>query len=294
MLAKVHAALSVIGSADRGRKHAAQDFYRVHPKLVERLEALLGGQLPQGLRMLDLGCGYGYPNVTLFQADGMDVCGVDVEPVFFRDGRFASFREGLREKGLLRALSYAVPRYDEFRHYTSELGSLAGADLEPRALSLQTYDGRHLPFPDDSFSVVYSNAVLEHVEDLPAYVDEAARVLRPGGVVDMLWHNFYSPSGGHRFEAEVTRSPWGHVTGESPPRCFLNRKKPEEVRLEFERRLRVLRVVGAGSNQMLEGDAGFEPEGAGELSDDWRSRLPGLSDRLLTTTHFVIQAVKPE
>ena len=40
-------------------------------------------------------------------------------------------------------------------------------------------------------------------------MDETTRVLRAGGVIDMLWHNFYSPSGGHRVEEEVARSPWG-------------------------------------------------------------------------------------
>ncbi len=289
---KLRTVLSVAGSADRARRHAVQDVENVHPKLRARLEGLLGKPLSSELGMLDLGCGYGYPNVILFKAEGIDVCGVDVEPVFFRDGRPAAFRRGMREKGLLRALNCAGPGYSESLRYHAELAALSGVDVDHQALSLHTYDGCHLPFADEAFSVIYSNAVLEHVEDLSAFVEEAARVLSPGGVVDMLWHNFYSPSGGHRFEADVAASPWGHVTGESPPACFLNKKKPDEIRTEFEKRLRVLRVVGAASNQSLEGDADFEREGASLLNDDWRAKLSGLPDRLLTTCHFVIQAVK--
>ena len=38
-----------------------------------------------------------------------------------------------------------------------------------------------LPFPDDMFDLVYSCCVAEHLKDRTRTVDEAARVLRPGG-----------------------------------------------------------------------------------------------------------------
>jgi SAM-dependent methyltransferase len=285
-------ALSTIGSADRAREQARHDHENVYLRLRSRLAHRLGGPLPAGSRVLDLGCGYRYPNVALFHADGIDVSGADVEPVFFRDGRLATFRERRREKGLLRGISHAGPRFSECRSYYSELSRLAGVELEHGALSLHTYDGQRLPFADGTFTAVCSNAVLEHVEDLPAFVAELDRVLVPGGLVDMLWHNFYCPSGGHRLGSDEVASPWGHITGESPAPCFLNMKKPEEIEAVFGKRLTVLRVIGAGRDHSLEGEAGFEPEGAGLLDQQWRSRLPGLSDRLLTTRAFLIEAVK--
>jgi SAM-dependent methyltransferase len=39
----------------------------------------------------------------------------------------------------------------------------------------------NIPFPDDEFDVMVSAAVLEHVRNIGAMVDETARVLRPGG-----------------------------------------------------------------------------------------------------------------
>ncbi len=42
-------------------------------------------------------------------------------------------------------------------------------------------DGLALPFPDQSFDLILSQAVLEHVPDPQAAVDEMHRILRPGG-----------------------------------------------------------------------------------------------------------------
>jgi len=44
-------------------------------------------------------------------------------------------------------------------------------------------DAENLPFPDETFDVVYGCAALHHALDLPRMVAEMARVTRPGGVV---------------------------------------------------------------------------------------------------------------
>lgn len=46
---------------------------------------------------------------------------------------------------------------------------------------VQPYDGSHFPFPDESFDVVFSSNVLEHVPDLPQMHSESMRVLKRDG-----------------------------------------------------------------------------------------------------------------
>ena len=273
-------------------EHAVHDFQDVYLNLKDRVVQLLGDRRLDDARVLDLGCGYTYPNVALFQAQGVAVCGADIEPVFFRDGRLAAFRARRRERGLLRAAYWAGPGYSGYRHYFATLAAVAHADIDHAALQLRTYDGRRLPFDDRSFDVVCSNAVLEHVDDLPAFAAETARVLRPGGVVDMVWHNFYSPSGGHRSPRDVELSPWGHITGESPPTCYLNRKPPEQMRSALEERLVVTRVTGCTLDGTLEGESGYSLEGVDRLDDDWRTKLPDLPAELLTTRAYLLQGVR--
>ena len=62
----------------------------------------------------------------------------------------------------------------------------ASADISNHARSREwpivDYDGSHIPFGDESFDIIYSSNVLEHVVDLDGLTSEMKRVLRPGGL----------------------------------------------------------------------------------------------------------------
>lgn len=80
---------------------------------------------------------------------------------------------------------------------------VTGVDLTPASIDLvrkrfalegvpgnaQVADAEHLPFPDNSFDVVYSFGVLHHTPNTQKAIDEVHRVLKPGGrIIIMLYH----------------------------------------------------------------------------------------------------------
>lgn len=128
-----------------------------------------------GKDVLDLGCGTGYG--TMLLADrARSVVGVDVST---------------------QAVQLA----------TAAAGDRPGARFEVIA----PLEERRLPFPDDSFDVVTSFQVMEHVADVALYVDEVARVLRPGGTFLCV-----TPDRTHRLLGR--QRPWNefHLTEFSP------------------------------------------------------------------------------
>lgn len=80
-------------------------------------------------------------------------------------------------------------------------GRVVGVDVSPRAIEAaerRAVDGRpefvlggglDLPFPDAAFDLVTSFQVLEHVPDPIAFLNELARVTRPGGQIILATPN---------------------------------------------------------------------------------------------------------
>jgi ubiquinone/menaquinone biosynthesis C-methylase UbiE len=113
-----------------------------------------------GKRLLEVGCGMG-TDLLQFARGGASVTGVDVTP-----------------------RSVEISR-EHFRVYDMKADfSLA--------------DAERLPFEDKSFDVFYSNGVLHHTPETQATVQEAHRVLKPGGRAKVML--YYRPSWNYWFE----------------------------------------------------------------------------------------------
>jgi SAM-dependent methyltransferase len=111
-------------------------------------------------RVLDAGCGGGGMPLSLAE-EARSVVGIDPAERF----QAAGVRLG-RERGM-RNLHFALA------------------------------DGMALPFPDRTFDLVLSHAVIEHVSDAPLYLRECARVLAPGGHVYLSTAPYLSFAGAH-------------------------------------------------------------------------------------------------
>jgi ubiquinone/menaquinone biosynthesis C-methylase UbiE len=116
--------------------------------VVAKLRKALGGGAPATFdRALEIGAGTGYFSLNLLQS------GVIREAVCTDISR-----------GML----------DELERSAEKLGV---------RVETARCDAQELPFPDDSFDLVFGHAVLHHLPDLDVAFREFRRVLRPGGRV---------------------------------------------------------------------------------------------------------------
>jgi len=156
-----------IARADR--KTIAADFLDLSKS--RKWTAELDRQVPlRGRQVLEIGSGFG-TNLALCIADfGADGYGVEPGGEGFGQGFVAS-----------RKL-------------------FAANGLDPQRIVNSI--GESLPFPNDSFDVVYSANVLEHTQNPEQVLREALRVLRPGGQLYMEMPNFLSYFEGHYMVVE--------------------------------------------------------------------------------------------
>lgn len=86
---------------------------------------------------------------------------------------------------------------NECSQMLSGIGAVTGLDVDPdvennRWLSKACiFDGKKMPFADNSFDACVSNFVLEHVSHPSEHFIEIARVLRPGGVYCLRTPNLF-------------------------------------------------------------------------------------------------------
>jgi ubiquinone/menaquinone biosynthesis C-methylase UbiE len=68
-------------------------------------------------------------------------------------------------------------------------------ELAGYAPDLRVSDAEHLPFPDDTFDIVYSYGVMHHSPDTQHCIREAWRVLKPGGTLRIMIYHHASLTG---------------------------------------------------------------------------------------------------
>lgn len=277
--------------ADAHRR-ASQDWACVYPQKVNRLRQLPLNPPMSNWRVLDVGCGFHYPQLALLSDSVGCIQGVDIEHVFYQDGLRRCISASMNGTNRWSSMKGGMEKWLYYAAYYHHLRSISRRRVPPRGCSLFSYDGTRLPFGDQSFDLLVSNAVLEHVLDMRVLVDECWRVLDDGGCVDMWWHNFFSMSGSHMPVHVRGRLPWGHLTGQlEVRRRDLNRMAPADVVSAFGRRFQILQVIRTDGRHRPAADPQFRSEGTGLLTDDLRNCL-GVSDEVLTTTGYVVQAQK--
>jgi len=72
---------------------------------------------------------------------------------------------------------------------------LTDQQVEDSGIDYKIYDGRHIPFADESFDLIWSSDVYEHLRFPKITVEETYRLLRPNGIavhlIDLKDHFSY-------------------------------------------------------------------------------------------------------
>ena len=127
------------------------DLDEYHFEKLHHLLRLVPFDGPGGRSVLEVGCGAG-TDLVRFAKGGADVTGVDLAPTAIEMARANFEQQGLRGR-------------------------------------FEVADGEQLPFPDDSFDLVYAHGVVQYTANPQRLVDECRRVLRPGGEAILQVYN---------------------------------------------------------------------------------------------------------
>lgn len=107
---------------------------------------------------------------------------------FGQDRRLAMVREWVDLEGArILDIGCGIGTYvRRFREFTDDVHGVEVEEERVREASeelpnIQVARGESLPFPDDHFDLVFSNEVIEHVDDDRRTIAEAVRVTRVGG-----------------------------------------------------------------------------------------------------------------
>jgi ubiquinone/menaquinone biosynthesis C-methylase UbiE len=141
----VNARYHDVAAADYDRKWGISYGAQGRAQVLGKLRRALGEDGARFGRTLEIGAGTGYFTLNLLRAGAVDsAVATDISP------------------GMLSELALSARRL--------------GLEVETACC-----DAAALPFPDDSFDLVFGHAVLHHLPDLEAAFAEFRRVLRPGG-----------------------------------------------------------------------------------------------------------------
>ncbi len=270
--------------------NADHDYDNVFCKSRKDIERLIPIALPDAY-ILVMGCGYRYPDVLLYAGCSKHVYGLDVRPQFYRDGFFRLYRyHRASGRGVPASLYKTFTERSGLRRYYARLSARSHALLRHADVNLASYGGEHVPYGDEMFDVVMSNAVLQHIMNLNVFFAESARIIKTGGLAYHVLHNYCSFSGSLFSEWYCEQHPWGHLRGiyRTNPR-HLNGERIGAVAELFSRWFDVENIIPISKDHSKKDvDESFTYEGEEHLTPALKEELLQYPEEELLTRSYLI------
>lgn len=279
--------LSMVRYGNAHNRDFAIEHYEFFNNMINKLSML--GLQTRNLRALEVGCGKAYWLTLLAHSYGMNVTGIDTEFTSSKN-KFSKYLSIFRDNGIERMLRTFV--WDRFyaTHYYQQLALLSPFPLNFNNIDVRRMSSVDVNFPDNTFDLVVSHEVFEHIADIPGTMITLKRILKPNGITYIYVHNFTSLSGGHHIawkypdtEPSDTVPPWDHLREKRFPDIpsWLNELREKDYRKEFEKHMEVIEWLPIGK------------EGEKLLTPDIRAELSDYDEQELLTKGFIIIA-KPK
>lgn len=190
-------------------------------RLIDKLSRLYGSF--DEAEVLEVGCGDGINSMLLGMRGVKQAVGIDLE---LRLNEPYQWSESVRRlaEGVTKAMGLDESLEQCF-------GSLP--------IELKTMDATNMDLPAESFDLVFSRGVLEHIHPIEKLSGEIARILRPRGMIYHEIDPFYWLRGCHK--RGLVDIPWAHARLSLPEyHRYVNETEGEAVADKRLRRLSTL------------------------------------------------------
>jgi SAM-dependent methyltransferase len=243
---RLRSSLNIFKAYRKGVFGEADQEFGFYLKLKEVLKEY-GKKDVMGAHIMDLGCGQRATQMALFQADGAEIIGIDMEVPTYRMN-FKIFFKVMRINGPERAVKSLIRHILYDKSFYKTLSQKYGKPVIMDKLDIRLMDATRLSFEDNTFDYVYSAWVFEHIDDVDAALGEMSRVLKTDGIIWIGIHLYPSLSGGHNLDwmnpdasPPEKIPPWDHLLeNRYPANAYLNKLKLKEHKKLFVKHFKVL------------------------------------------------------
>ncbi|MBD3168669.1 MAG: methyltransferase domain-containing protein [candidate division Zixibacteria bacterium] len=219
----------------------AKNDYHEFKQVCDRIESRFNVKINK-LKILEIGCGQRYPH-ALILAQSNEVHAIDLDVILTRwtpPLLFQLFKQG----GFKRAAKTIIRRALFDNKYHQHLAALSGKDFN-KTPNIYRMSGEKLDFPDNSFDLVFSKAVFEHIRRIDEVIPEIKRVLKPGGIIGIEINLYTGFTGGHNLLGEEPETtdvpPWDHLRQRKfPPNTYLNKLRIDDYKKAFEEHFEIV------------------------------------------------------